>query len=122
MARIRSIENKTFADNLRNLMHTKQCKQKDIAEACGVCEAQVSNWINGINKPNCNALVRLAEYFGTTPIALFRKAPSQFHNDERFLLHSFRTLNAEGQKQALKYIEFLKGDYSYEKEVIAKGV
>ena len=50
-----------------------QLTQKELAEKVGSVQRNISNWENGINEPDCETIVKLAELFDITIDELFGK-------------------------------------------------
>ena len=83
-----------------------QLTQKELAEKVGSVQRNISNWENGINEPDCETIVRLAQLFDITIDELFGKeSPSggsqPFVGLEYTILKCVRQLT-EAQRYALK--------------------
>lgn len=52
-----------FSENLQRLMKNKNVDQKELAEAIGVTQPTISNWIKEIKYPRIKRIQLLADYF-----------------------------------------------------------
>lgn len=50
-----------FGDNLVDLLKETRMTQKDLAEATGLAESAISNYINKRRMPNVRALINISE-------------------------------------------------------------
>lgn len=62
-----------LADNIRYFLTVKDVTQLELAVALEVDESTVSRWMNGKRPIKSTELIKMAEYFGTTPDQLFRR-------------------------------------------------
>ncbi|MBR4711491.1 MAG: helix-turn-helix transcriptional regulator [Clostridia bacterium] len=56
--------------NLRHIIATRGLKQADIADALGVTQGSVSNWLNGYASPDLAKLIELCRYLDISMDAL----------------------------------------------------
>lgn len=56
----------TFAKNLRSLMENRKISQRALASHIGVSYQAVSLWCAGKNYPECDMLLKIAEFFGVS--------------------------------------------------------
>lgn len=55
-----------FGSHLKQLRTIKNITQKELAEAIGASERGIQNYELGARKPNYDALISLADYFGVS--------------------------------------------------------
>ena len=51
---------------LKELRKAHEMTQKDVAKIVGATSQAVLNWENGINEPNIETLIKLADYFNVS--------------------------------------------------------
>lgn len=56
-----------IGDNIKDLMKIKDLTQSALAEKLGVKQNTVSQWVNGINEPNCETIINLCKILDSTP-------------------------------------------------------
>lgn len=59
-----------LAHNLRALRATRSVSQEELANATGLAQQTVSDWEHGLWPTTLQGLIRVAEYFNTSVIAL----------------------------------------------------
>ena len=84
--------------------------QKELADKIGSTQRNVSHWENGINEPDCETILRLAEVFDVSIDELFGKEKTNFEERrkasiEYTILRYVRELT-DTQKYA--FLQFLK--------------
>lgn len=57
----------TIGENIKYAMKGKELTQTALAEKLGVKQNTVSQWINGVNEPNCQMILMLCQVLDTTP-------------------------------------------------------
>jgi len=57
---------KGFAKTLLELMKQHKCCQTTLADALGIRQSQVSNWLNDKSKPSYESIRMLIQYFGVS--------------------------------------------------------
>jgi transcriptional regulator with XRE-family HTH domain len=55
-----------FSDRLKDLREEQKLSQRQLAEAVGTSQANISRWEAGTQDPSTEWIVRLAEYFRVT--------------------------------------------------------
>ena len=60
----------TLAASLRANRASRRLTQQDVADRIGTSKESISNWENGENAINVDALVRLADFYGVSLDAL----------------------------------------------------
>lgn len=61
---------------IKELREELQLTQSELAEKINNVQRNVSNWENGINEPDCQTLVNLAEIFDISLDELFGREPA----------------------------------------------
>ena len=105
---------------LRELRKNRGLRQKDIAETIGVSPQSYGYYENGVNKPDPEMLIKLADFFQcSTDYLLGREddigniviqnetAAPQLSESEQKLLNSFRRLPSGLQDRVLAYVDGL---------------
>lgn len=64
-----------YIDVLRQLMNDKNLSQQKLADALGVNQTTVSQWLLGRKKPGYDSIALLYEKFGILPNELFGIGP-----------------------------------------------
>ena len=59
-----------FADNLKLSLNVHKKTQKQLADYLGTTQQTVSRWINGINEPDLNTLLKICVFLNETPNSL----------------------------------------------------
>lgn len=57
-------QKKIFSQNLRRLLHERDKKQSEVADAIGVSRASLNMWVKGVTIPRMPKIQQLAKYFG----------------------------------------------------------
>ena len=57
--------------NILESMKVKGITQTELAKLLGVKQNTVSQWINGVNEPNCQTIVKLCYVLEITPTEIF---------------------------------------------------
>ena len=57
----------TIGENIREAMKIKNYTQSILAEKIGVKQNTISQWINGVNEPNCETILKLCKILDSTP-------------------------------------------------------
>lgn len=60
-----------YIETIRQLMEEKGLSQQKLADALGVNQTTISQWLLGNKKPGYDSIMLLYEKFGVTPNALF---------------------------------------------------
>lgn len=56
-----------IGENIKYLMKSKNLTQNALAHMLNVKQNTVSQWVNEINEPNCETILKLCEILDTTP-------------------------------------------------------
>ena len=59
-----------IGDKIKQYREQKRLSQKDFAEKIGVSNSRVSNWENGLNRPDCDLLRKICEDLCVSPSEL----------------------------------------------------
>ena len=59
-----------IGDKIKQYREQKRLSQKDFAEKIGVSNSRVSNWENGLNRPDCDLLRNICEVLCVSPSEL----------------------------------------------------
>lgn len=60
-----------YIETIRQLMEEKGLSQQKLADALGVNQTTISQWLLGNKKPGYDSIMLIYEKFGVTPNALF---------------------------------------------------
>lgn len=69
------METAPYIEALRELMSEHGLSQQKLADALGINQTTVSQWLLGRKKPGYDSILLLYERFGLTPNALFSIDP-----------------------------------------------
>lgn len=88
-----------IGDRIRQYRERKHYTQKEFAEKIGVSNSRVSNWEQGINRPDVDILKSICEALEVSPSELLdvRLDPGEFSEHEKQLIKSYR-MKADLQK------------------------
>ncbi|KGJ25350.1 helix-turn-helix domain-containing protein [Staphylococcus haemolyticus] len=90
---------KIFSENLQRLMKNKNIDQKELAEAIGVTQPTISNWIQELKYPRIKRVQQLSDYFNVTKSELTEeKTTIQKHQVSALI-------NSDVTEEELKEIE-----------------
>ncbi len=104
---------------LRELRKERNLRQKDVAEQIGVCTQSYGYYENGINKPDPETLIKLADFFGCSIDYLLGREDDLGHlvsrqgigeqltSTEKQLLDGFRRLDQTHRTRVLGYTDAL---------------
>ena len=56
-----------IGENIKYAMKAKNLTQTMLADKIGVKQNTISQWINGVNEPNCEMILTLCKILDTTP-------------------------------------------------------
>lgn len=59
-----------IGDKIKQYREQKRLSQKDFAEKIGVSNSRVSNWENGLNRPDCDLLRKICKVLCVSPSEL----------------------------------------------------
>lgn len=106
-----------FGDKLKELRKSKNLKQEDIGDFCGVGKATVSAWEVGKAQPSYDILVKLANYFDVTPNYLLNFTQDEEDEIERLKQalkeagmwdYSIDDMSKEDFEKAMQIVAMLK--------------
>ncbi len=92
-----------ISEYIKEIMEENELSQTQLALILNVSQKAVSNWINGVDKPNATSLIAIYEKFKITPNELLNITIDNNANhpdDELLLLQAYRHMS-EGKKRAL---------------------
>ncbi len=93
---------------IRKYRETQNLSQKEFAKLIGVSNARVSNWEQGLNRPDVDLLAIICTVLKVSPNELLDiEIKTEISTEEKELLFSYRKLNAEGKKEAVKRVNEL---------------
>lgn len=111
---------KTVGANIKKACHVKGIRQVDISEYMGVSQGTVSNWFKGINSIDIENLARLCVYIGVSLDQVFGITPmsyeTTFSDEEKNILHLFRTLNKDGRAAAVSAVEGIANNPAFQQD------
>ena len=64
-----------IGDKIKQYREQKRLSQKDFAEKIGVSNSRVSNWENGLNRPDCDLLRKICEVSVCFTVRAFGYSP-----------------------------------------------
>lgn len=85
---------------IRELREEKNLTQKELAAMIGNVQRNISNWENGLNEPDCESIVKLADVFDVTLDELFGRdapIPAELDEDRERLIRAVLSLRKEQQ-------------------------
>ncbi len=82
-----------IGSRIRNFREAKKLSQKDFAKQIGVSNSRVSNWEQGVNRPDVDLLVDICRVLNVSPSELldFRLDTDELTQHERQLIINYRT-------------------------------
>lgn len=92
---------------IRELREEYAMTQRQLADALGTMQRNVSNWENGTSEPDCETILHIAELFRVSLDELFGRLPGyeEHETNGKKLVRAVLALSGE-QKSAL--LDFLK--------------
>ena len=107
----------TIGQRLSYLMETRGMRQTDLAEACDITQAAVSNLITSdTRKPNATTLMRIAAALQANPLWLLTGEGEPFEvakakgSGEKEMLETFRALSPSAQAGLLAAAKAMRGE------------
>lgn len=94
-----------IGSNIKELIAKKGITQSELAKELGVSSGTLSDWIKGRYYPRHRYLVRMAEYFGVTPLQITAKKDTIPPDDG--LVSLFNSLSTESKEKAIDYMKYL---------------
>ncbi|MBT2816044.1 helix-turn-helix domain-containing protein [Staphylococcus coagulans] len=97
---------KNLSDNLKRLMKEHNVDQKELAEAIGVSQPTISNWIKQTKYPRIKKIQDLADYFNVPKSKI---TENQNIQQEIIAAHFDKEdLTEEEMEEVRQFIEFIK--------------
>jgi len=81
-----------IGSRIRKFREAKKLSQKEFAERIGISNARVSNWEQGLYRPDVDFLARICEVLNVSPSELmdFQLSPDDFNDTERSVITQYR--------------------------------
>lgn len=81
-----------IGSKIRQYRETKGMSQKQLADLIGVSNSRVSNWEQGVNRPDVDLLVSICKALDVSPSALLdiHLSTDELTNHERKLILAYR--------------------------------
>lgn len=101
------------------LMNKESLSISDAARKCGCAPSTLTDWRAGRSKPKADKLLDIAHAFGVSMEYIMTGVKTQsepLSDDERKLLHLFRSLTSDGKIAALERIEEMATSDKWTKE------
>lgn len=78
---------------IRRYREDRGISQKELAEKLGISNSRVSNWEQGINRPDADILADICEALNVSPSELLdvRLSPDDLNDTERKVIMAYRT-------------------------------
>ena len=94
-----------IGEYIKEIMIENGLSQTQLAQILNVSQKTISNWLNGVDKPNAASLLAIYEKFNITPNEILNintneEQAQQYPIDEQMLLRAYRAMTP-GKKQAL---------------------
>ena len=103
---------------IRELRNERDISAKELGKICGVSEAAMTNYELHKREANYVTLIKLASFFDVTVgyllgldesnVVVVKSSSDPLEQDEKELLDSYHSLDAEGQQELINYIGYLK--------------
>ena len=113
------MENKLFAERIKNLRNEKKLTQQELGNIVGLTATGVSYWESGKAVPNFETMTKLSNYFGVSIDYLTGK--SDLDNKGLILFRKAEQVNKEDREKMYNIIVrtidvFLQGQNNDDKE------
>lgn len=81
-----------IGSRIRNYRHAAGMSQKELAKKLGVSNSRVSNWEQGVNRPDTDMLVKLCDALSVTPSELLGVVlvSDDYSSEEHELILAYR--------------------------------
>jgi len=99
---------KILSKNLQRLMNQHNIDQKELAEAIGVSQPTVSNWIQQTKYPRIKKIQQLADYFNVPKSSITEDKDKTFKPQTIAPHIEGDDLTKEEWDEVLNYIEYVK--------------
>ena len=82
-----------IGNRIRKYRENRGLSQKELAELIGVSNSRVSNWEQGINRPDADIIANICTALNVSPSELLdvRLAPDELNDQERKVIMAYRT-------------------------------
>lgn len=82
-----------IGNRIRKCRENRGLNQKDFAKLIGVSNSRVSNWEQGINRPDADILVAICKTLNVSPSELLdvRLSSDELNDQERKVIMAYRT-------------------------------
>ncbi len=82
-----------IGNRIRKYRDDRGLSQKELADMIGVSNSRVSNWEQGINRPDADILANICRALNVSPSELLdvRLAPGDLNDQERKVIIAYRT-------------------------------
>lgn len=116
---------------IKRLREERKISQKELAERIGISNSRVSNWEQGLNRPDVDLLAGICTALSVSPSELLDIKPSvdDFDEKERSMIKDYRALDERGKdivdmviQSQLQYQSVTPGRPSPEDIAEAEGV
>lgn len=111
---------KVIAKNLKRIAYEHKKTQADIARDLHLNQGTVSTWMVGSRIPRMDKIDLLCNYFNVSRAEIMEEAPTSFaeriSENERELLHLFRSLSPVGKSAALNTLRGFQSVPEYQKK------
>ena len=94
-----------IGDNIKKLIVNQRMTQTQLADALGISNGTLSDWIRGRYYPRHKYLVAMSEVFGISVDEITRENDTVSLDEKMKSL--FNSLSEENQKQTIEYMRFL---------------
>lgn len=91
--------------NIKKMIVDRGMKQTQLADALGISNGTLSDWIKGRYYPRHKYLVAMSEVFGVSVDEITRENDTVSLDEKMKSL--FNSLSEENQKQTIEYMRFL---------------
>lgn len=82
-----------IGNRIRKYRENRGLNQKELAQLIGVSNSRVSNWEQGINRPDADILVDICKALNVSPSELLdvRLSSDELNDQERKIIMAYRT-------------------------------
>ncbi len=95
---------------IKELREELQLTQTELAEKIGNVQRNISNWENGTNEPDCETIIKLADFFNVSLDELFLRngdyTVTQCNTDKQ-IIYEIKRLSQQHKEILLKFLQVL---------------
>lgn len=102
-----------FSKNLQRLMKNKNVDQKELAEAIGVTQPTISNWIQETKYPRIKRIQALADYFNVPKSELTEE--NFITNKNEIAAYITPDITEKEVEEIINFIEYVKSKRNSDK-------